>query len=120
MTHKDNIGAGLLAIADALHQRNHLDGIERRLEGLESLLTEQNALLRQLVAKEAHMTVLLDGVRTAVGGLRTAIESLAARLADNPTPEEVAAIASDLNALTAAVDSLDPDVPGGPIDETPA
>lgn len=56
---------------------------------------------------------LLDGIRTEVGKLREAINALAQRLSDNPTAEEVSAIAGELRGLTATLDSLDPDVPGG-------
>lgn len=56
---------------------------------------------------------LLDGIRTEVGTLRTAINSLAERLSDNPTAEEAAAVGGELRGLSTSLDSLDPDVSGG-------
>jgi outer membrane murein-binding lipoprotein Lpp len=63
---------------------------------------------------------ILDEIRTAVQGLKASIDALAARLGDNPTPAEVTAIADELRAASATLDTLDPDVPGGPLNpETP-
>lgn len=74
---------------------------------------------RQLARLERRLIMDFAAIRAAVGALRSAIDALTARLQDNPTPEEISAVVSDLQGLTTSIDALDPDVPTGPIVEPP-
>ena len=92
-------------------------------------LIEIKLRLKRIIQKENQVTVALDGVRTEIANLKAAeqaqtdaITALAARLDNNPTAEEIAAVAADLrdvataeSAKTDAINALDPDVPTGPI-----
>ena len=79
------------------------------------------------------MSAALDQIKAEVTTLRTtqteiadAITALAGRLTDNPTDAEVAAVAAELGEVVAgfqdfneSLDSLDPAVPGGAVEEEP-
>ena len=107
---------------------DRLERIERKLDTLLSV-RDILKIVKEIRRKGISMSVVMDQVRTEVANVRSgvdtisaAVAALAARLADNPTADEAAAVAVELAALaaglpsiTASIDSLAPDVPAGAI-----
>lgn len=124
-----------------------LEVIGAHLQAIRTDLRYLIKLINRVLKKGAMQTMILDAIREAVGVLRngvtgvetglnevnTSIGALAQRLGNNPTPEEAAAIATELqqtterltsigaslSGATVQLDSLDPDVPGGAIELEP-
>lgn len=112
-----------------------LDSIERKLDvlisvqGIEHRLDSVLLALTALISKETETVGSIEELKTDVSALRsevdgieTSLNDLATRLEDNPTPEAVGAVATEIRELTTRlsgarshIDSLDPAVEGGSV-----